>query len=247
MTEYKYETHLHTTEVSACASCPGADYIPLYKSLGYSGIIVTDHFFNGNCAIPKNLSWTEKVERFCQGYENAKEAGDKAGLSVFFGWEANFECDEYLIYGLDKPWLLEHPQIMQWTRKEQFEQVSLAGGCVVQAHPFRERDYISKIRLYPSAVHALEVCNGENPSDWDRNAYRFAQENNLSMTSGSDVHHDYRVGPESYGMAFDHPLDSIHDYVHGIISGSGYSLIAPKEKLQPCAQFNYKLEVEIND
>ena len=33
---------------------------------GYTGIFVTDHFFNGNTAVPADLPWRERVERFCR-------------------------------------------------------------------------------------------------------------------------------------------------------------------------------------
>ena len=39
---------------------------------------------------------------FSSGYENVKKEGDKIGLSVFFGWEANYQGTEFLIFGLDK-------------------------------------------------------------------------------------------------------------------------------------------------
>ena len=42
--QFIYETHLHTSEASACGSMKGADYIQKYKQCGYSGIFVTDHF-----------------------------------------------------------------------------------------------------------------------------------------------------------------------------------------------------------
>ena len=54
---YKYETHLHTKEASACASSTGAEMARAYQAAGYAGIIVTDHFFNGNTAVPANLPW----------------------------------------------------------------------------------------------------------------------------------------------------------------------------------------------
>lgn len=78
-----YETHLHTSEASACSIITGAEQARTYKEAGYSGIIVTDHFFNGNTAIPKGLPWEKRVEMFGKGYENAKKEGDKIGLSVF--------------------------------------------------------------------------------------------------------------------------------------------------------------------
>ena len=84
---YKYETHLHTSEVSKCARSTGAEMARAFNKAGYAGIFVTDHFFNGNCAISTKLDWEQQVDLFMRGYESAKEEGDKLGLDVFFGWE----------------------------------------------------------------------------------------------------------------------------------------------------------------
>ena len=80
---YKYETHLHTSEVSKCAFNTGAEMARAYKEAGFTGIFVTDHFFNGNTIIPKELDWKQKVDLLYQGYESAKSEGDKIGLDVF--------------------------------------------------------------------------------------------------------------------------------------------------------------------
>ena len=42
---YKYETHVHTKEGSACASGTGQEMVRAHIEAGYSGMIVTDHFF----------------------------------------------------------------------------------------------------------------------------------------------------------------------------------------------------------
>ena len=76
MAEYKYETHLHTCQGSACGHLTGEEQADLYKGFGSTGIVVTDHFFNGNCAIPRDLPWKERVEQFCAGYRSAKKRGD---------------------------------------------------------------------------------------------------------------------------------------------------------------------------
>lgn len=230
---YLYETHLHTTAASACAKSAGAEYIPYYKSLGYDGIIVTDHFFNGNCCIPKNLPWEERVNLFCKGYEEAKEAGDRQGLKVFFAWECRFDGDEFLVYGLDKQWMLSHPDMMEWDHITHYNRIKADGGLVVQAHPFRERGYLSEVYVHPHQCDAFEVANAGNPYEQNRMAYRYAKEHNIIMTAGSDIH---KVGVTDngsiYGMAFDEPLVSISDYVKRIKNGTGFHLHVPSQQLE---------------
>ena len=89
-----------------------------YQKAGYAGIVVTDHFFYGNTAVDRSLPWKDWVEQFCKGYEHAKEEGDKIGLQVFFGWESGYHGTEFLIYGLNKEWLFEHPEIKDADVKE---------------------------------------------------------------------------------------------------------------------------------
>ena len=58
---YLYETHFHTSVASACARSRGPEYLERYKRLGYAGIMVTDHFWRGNCAVNRHLPWAEFV------------------------------------------------------------------------------------------------------------------------------------------------------------------------------------------
>ena len=229
---YLYETHLHTTAASACAKSAGAEYISFYKNLGYDGIIVTDHFFNGNCCIPKNLSWEERVSLFCKGYEEAKAEGDLQGLKVFFAWECRFYGDEFLVYGLDKQWLIAHPDMMEWDHITHYHRIKADGGLVVQAHPFRERGYLSEVYVHPHQCDAFEVANAGNPYEQNRMAYRYAKEHGITMTAGSDIH---KVGVTDngsiYGMAFEEPLHSIADYVKRVKSGTGFHLHVPQQQL----------------
>lgn len=48
---YKYETHMHTSPVSKCASASVRDSLVFYKSLGYDGVFITNHFLDGNIGI----------------------------------------------------------------------------------------------------------------------------------------------------------------------------------------------------
>ena len=84
---YKYDLHVHTKEGSACGRSTGAEMAEMYAREGYTGFVVTDHFYTGNTAVPRDLPWEEWVDRFCEGYRSAKRRGDELGLDVFFGWE----------------------------------------------------------------------------------------------------------------------------------------------------------------
>lgn len=233
--KYVYETHLHTREVSKCGVSAAKDYIAYYKELGFTGIFVTDHFFNGNCRVDRELPWEERVQQFCLGYELAKEEGDRQGIAVFFGLEYNYDCDEYLIYGIDKEWLLAHPEIMDWSHRELLENMHAAGAAVVQAHPYRVRDYIRTIHLHPEHVDGVEVFNKGNKQPNDALAYAYCSQLGLPMTAGSDIHWIPSDGSGAYGVAFDEPIESAADFARALREKRPHTLVAEagREKLDP--------------
>lgn len=240
---YRYETHLHTCEASACGLARGRDYIPYYQDKGYHGLVVTDHFFGGNTAVSPYLPWREQVDRFCAGYEDAKNEGDRRGFQVLFGWEQAYDGDEYLIYGLDKAWLYEHPEVKRWTRAEQFSETHRYGGCVVQAHPFRDRSYIRRIHLNTVCVDGVEVYNTANPLPVNAQAYRYAKNLGLPMLAGSDIHAiDW---PELSGVSFTEPLSNEKDFAARVCNRAPIGLIAPVEALASAKLQPVRIPVEV--
>ena len=236
---YIYETHLHTSEASKCGKVSGGDYIDYMIKQGYSGIIVTDHFFNGNSAVPKNLPWNEKVEMYVSGYKAAKKMADEHNakitdeserFDVFFGIEYYFEGDEYLIYGVDEDWLYANPDVMDKTRVELHELVSKAGGIMVQAHPYRERWYIDDIILTPAASDGIEIYNAANKPNMNALGYEYACKLDVPMSAGSDIHFFYD-GAKG-GMMFDRRLTSIEDYVNAFMNREGTPVILEDGKVQ---------------
>lgn len=224
---YRYETHLHTMEGSACARNTAEEMVYAYKEAGYTGIMVTDHFYRGNTAVDRNCSWEDWVEAYCKGYENAKAAGDNIGLQVFFGWEESHQGTDFLIYGLDKEWLKKHPELREVTIEEQYDLVHRAGGMVIHAHPYREASYIPEIRLFPDSVDGVEVYNashfGRVPeesgrSTYDRKAWEYAANYNLPCTGGSDIHSTNLVFG---GMAFTRKLTDVKDYMQAVLKREG--------------------------
>lgn len=225
----KYETHLHTSESSACATCSGAEQARIYKKLGYSGIIITDHFFNGNTTVPGKLPWEERVERFMTGYENAYTEGRKIGLPVYFGWEESYSGTDFLVYGLDKKWLLEHPDIERWNLKEHYERIHRDGGYIVHAHPFREAYYINEIRLFPDYVDGVEVVNASHVNiSYNIKAASYAKKYGKPVTGGSDAHHFNSIHG---GMVFCSKLNNIQDFIYNVKNNTSIALLDGFEKL----------------
>jgi hypothetical protein len=223
MNTFKYDTHIHTSEASACASCSGAEQASVYHMLGYTGIIITDHFFKGNSCIPRELPWKERVELFALGYENALKEGEKIGLSVFFGWEESFFGTDFLVYGLDKHWLMKHPDMEKWDLPDYYRQVHKDGGFFVHAHPFRRADYISEIRLLPEFEDGIEVMNWHNKEhEYNIRAFEYAKQVNKPITGGSDAHN---INEQLGGMIFDHRLENIQDFIKSVNGRKGVNII----------------------
>ena len=227
---YLYETHMHTCLASACGVSTGKDHVRFYKDRGYTGIIMTDHFFRGNCAIPRDLPWEERVDLFWRGYEDALEEGLKVGLDVFFAYEENYGFDEYLIYGLTKEYMMSHPEMEHWTRRQQLEAVHRAGGCVIQAHPFRIRGYMDRIRVGTDFCDGIEAANAGNEALDDARAYRMGKAMNLVMTAGSDNHHS--PIPEPFGVELEKKLTDIRDYVSIILNREPVGLHVPGDRFK---------------
>jgi predicted metal-dependent phosphoesterase TrpH len=185
---YIYELHSHTSEVSKCSKITGADLAVFYKNRGFAGLFITDHFLNGNTVISRELPWEERIAQFYRGYENAYKKGLEIGLDVFFGWEYSYRGTDFLTYGLDRDWLLNHPEVMEISVNEYCDLVHENGGFIIQAHPFREAFYIDMIRLLPRKVDAVEVLNASMIDFVNDRANEYADNYGLLKTAGSDNH-----------------------------------------------------------
>ena len=219
---------MHTCQASACGRSTGKEHAQYYKDAGFTGIIMTDHFFGGNTAIDRSLPWAERIDLFWRGYEDAKEEGDRIGLDVFFGLEQNMEGDEYLIYGLTKEYMKAHPEMEQWNRRQQLAEVHKAGGCVIQAHPFRIRGYMDRIRLGQLFCDGIEIANAGNEAFDDARALRFGRELGLVMTAGSDNHRSPAL--QLFGVKLKKRLTSILDYVKIVTEHEEIGLYVPEER-----------------
>lgn len=241
---YLYETHLHTRQASRCARASGAEMAEACKAYGYTGIIVTDHHWGGNCAIDRSLPWEDWVDGFCQGYYDARQRGKAIGLDVFFGWESGFAGTEFLIHGLSPAWMKAHPalrtelpfgrpdmeEVIARGVAEQYQMVHEGGGMVIHAHPYREEPYIPRTRLFPDLVDGVEIVNAchsnprsaaHNDPAYDARAIAYARGHGFPTTAGSDIHSTDLFGG---GVAFRRRLKSGQDFCQAILSGEDYIL-----------------------
>ena len=172
---YLYETHLHTSESSRCGQDTAATQVRAYKRKGYTGVIITDHFINGNSTCPPNLSWEEKMRHAISGYTAAKKEGDKLDLDVFLGWEFSYNGADFLTYGLGLDFLLANPNVDKLMPLEYSNLVRESGGYIAQAHPFRSAFYIADPQPYsPKMLDGIEVYNASDPSENNKLAREFA-------------------------------------------------------------------------
>lgn len=217
---FKYETHLHTREGSACSSAPADEMAKAHKAAGYDGIFITNHFFNGNTSVPRDLPWEERVDRYCEGYEIAKKTGDEIGLKVFFGIEYCVYNADLLIYNITKQWIKENEKLLMHTDERiLFSELRSMGAFIVHAHPFRYDSYIHHITLYPKDVDAVEVINAShvNPM-YNQRADLYADMYGLPKTGGSDSHHLHALF--GGGIAVPEEINCPPDYLKQINNGT---------------------------
>ena len=218
--KYIYETHMHTSPVSRCGHVGVRESLEFYKEAGYDGVFITNHFLDGNNGVDRTLSYEDQIKYFFSDYESGIEMSDQIGIKVFCGAELSHHGTDFLVYGLDKDWYLEHGEIMQMRKKDELELMMNSGALVIQAHPFREANYIECIRLYPRQVHGVEIYNACRTDRENELAEQYARDYGLLPFSGSD-NHNVKVQTKLGGMMFDSPLIDELDFVNRIKRGQG--------------------------
>lgn len=211
---YKYDLHIHTSNVSRCAHTPAKELVRAYKALDFQGIVITDHFgdpsyLNGYGDIP----WEDKVDIFLQGYKEAKEEGDKIGLDVFLGVELRLIPKiEFLIYGMDEDFLKKNEGLQNLTPKELYDLIRRNDLVMYQSHPYRKGVEQAPMEY----MDGIEVINGGQPEDVNEKAYAVAKQHGLSMIAGSDNH---RCGEDKCGIFTETTIKDSKDLVRVLKEG----------------------------
>ena len=219
---FRYDLHCHTSIASVCGRILPEDLAKWYADLGYSGFCLTDHF-SGADPFP-GLSWESRVDAYWAAYMRTREAGERLGLSVFFGIEYSLVPDpehfseslgnDFLIYNITKEYLRDNRSMFGMKPAELFKKIRGDGGFIVHAHPYAETWYIEFIRLIPRSVDAVETLNGNKSLLENDMAKAYAEAYGLLETAGSDCHN--RPWPYMCGLETDAPCHTLPDLVSAI-------------------------------
>lgn len=191
MSKFKYQLHCHTYPCSHCGKMGPQEFVNALRAGGYAGACITNHFFNGNSGIDRDLPWKDFVSAYEKDWLDCKRLGEMYGLDILFGIEAGVGGGrEVLCYGLTPQMLYEHPELKEKDYELYYNTLSPLGVLIIQAHPFRERDYITEVGVLPHEfIDGIEILNSGNTPESNQRAEEYADKNSgLIVTSGADAH-----------------------------------------------------------
>lgn len=219
----KVEMHAHTSETSPCGNISASKLVNMYKDKGYDAVVITDHYSKWVMEHNSIIKPDEFTEFFLGGYHRAyRYAKDNnCDIKILLGVEVTLleGPNDYLLYGIDEQFLYENPLLFKMSLKKLYKLCHKNDILLVQAHPCRA--YCT-----PADTHFLdgaEVYNG-NPRHNSNNSktYKWAKENGLIMTSGSDFHQEEDLAKG--GIITESSFDSVHELAEILKAGS-YSII----------------------
>ncbi len=190
---YRYELHAHTSECDLAAHAGGAELVRRYHAEGYSGMVITDHYFSlfydWFADELRGADHRAVMARRLRGYYAARNEGEKLGFTVLPGAEVRFDrspygINDFLIYGCDEDLFLTAPRLNELTSLEELNALLPESACVVLAHPFR----VGMTVMDPTLLFGIEADNGQTDPRRNALAAKFAADFGKPVTSGSDCH-----------------------------------------------------------
>lgn len=218
--EYRFEMHVHTAECDRCAAVGGAEIVRLYADAGYSGLIITDHyfslFFDWFADELSGATHREIIDRWLRGYHAARNEGEKLGISVLCGAEVRFQgqINDYLVYGLEEDFFYHAPLLHTLHNVEELKRTLPEEALIVQAHPFRNQMTVCD----PSPLFGIEGFNGGTEPFRNEMAQLFAAHYGKPFTSGSDFHN--RPALAKGGILTKQPIRTPQDLTSTLRSGT---------------------------
>ena len=213
---YRTELHAHTEPASLCGHLLPEDLVALYRADGAHGIVITNHL---NTYSMGDRTPEQYAKDFLADYYATKKAVEGTDFSVSLGVEIRFDGkdrddkNDYLIYGVEPEEILPMVKALDLGIEEFYKKFKREDNLILQAHPFRD-----KITLAPlNVIDGIEVFNF-HPGHNSRIAWaaKYAKENSLLISGGSDVHRTDRAC--SCYLRTKEPIRNTHDVVAALNS-----------------------------
>ena len=214
---FKYELHCHTGCTSRCGRVQPERIVELYKNVGYSGIVVTDHY--SPMTFTPNWSPQKQVDFYLNGYRRMKKAAGE-DFTVLLGMELRHyaTANDYLIYGITEDFIQSAGNLMMKGADKMREFCDENGYLLFQAHPFRP--FIT--RCNPKYLDGVEVYNGKTPRRDNERAEKWAREISKLMVSGSDFHTEAHLARG--GIITESPINNNSQLIE-ILKSQSFELI----------------------
>jgi len=211
----KYELHSHTAETSQCANITAQELVEKYKELGYSGIVITNHYSDFTFSLKEMFNKKLRSEHYLAGYREAKKY-ETEDFSVFLGIELRFflNGNDYLIFGVTEELVEKMPFLLPMYLKRTSKFFKKNGCILIQAHPFRPYIY----RANPKYLDGVEIINGKSSKEENKKALKWAEKKSLKIrTAGSDCHRESGAGIS--GIITNEPIKTNDDLLRILKNG----------------------------
>ena len=201
------DMHVHTN-ISGDSSATVEQYCSIIQKFRqyypFDGIVLTEH-----CRYDREIS-----------YQNI---GEKYGLSIFQGVEADTDLGHLLLYGITDRFL-EEVDISRKNLSSQkvIKTINDCGGIGIPAHPFRASNYGSALMNHDEALNDIKVIeelNGSNTSDEDSKATALIRQTDIKGIGGSDAHYVNRLWFLNCATEFFNGVHTIEDLVEALRQG----------------------------
>ncbi|MBR4727278.1 MAG: PHP domain-containing protein [Clostridia bacterium] len=220
MSGYRYQMHCHTAPCSRCGHMSPAELTQGLLAAGYQGCVITNHFYYGNTGVDRAMPWAAFVRPYAEDYAQICACAAPYDLDILFGVEEGVGGGrEILCYGLSPALIAAHPELRLCSAAQWHALAREAGGLILQAHPFRSRDYIELPGvLPPEEIDGIEVFNfGNSDRDNAEAAACAAGHPEWITISGADAHTAEAVGLG--GIETDRRIQTNEDLVEVLRSG----------------------------
>lgn len=177
------ELHCHSFPVSACGDFSAAETVEFYKQAGATSMVITNHL---------NPHWMDRspetrAYEYLSDYKIAKQTAG-TDINIILGVEIRFpeSYNDYLVYGVEESDIEHFISLIPYGIENFYKEAKTEKNIILQAHPFRKNMELAPL----NSIDGIETMNMHpNHHAKPSVAFKYAKENNLLVSGGSDFHH----------------------------------------------------------